>query len=129
MEPDAGVFRAVVTTIVPESTVLDEPGWHDLETVVAGLLRGRPASLQRRLRLFLRLIEWLPVVRYGRRFTSLDQAARTRVLAHLENDPISKVRVGFWGLRTLVLAGYYGRAEAAREIGYAATPQGWEASR
>ena len=92
-------------------------------------LRDRPENLQRQLRLFLRLIQWLPVLRFGRPFTSLNQATRTRVLAYLQNHPIQKVRVGFWGLRTLVLAGYYARPEAARSIGYAASPLGWGALR
>jgi hypothetical protein len=127
LELDSGIFRAVVTTIVPESASLDENGWRDLDSVVANLLRGRPESLKRQLRMFLRLIQWLPVIRYGRPFTLLDPAARTRVLAHLQNDRIQKVRVGFWGLRTIVFAGYYARPDAARGIGYAATAAGWEA--
>ena len=127
MRRDARIFRAVVSTIVPDAAELDGQGWHDLELVVEGLLRARPKSLRRQLGLFLRLIQWLPLLRYGRTFTSLDLAARTRVLAHLQNDRIQKVRVGFWGLRTIVLAGYYGRPEAARAIGYAASPKGWEA--
>ena len=127
MRTDADIFRAVVLTIVPDATALDAEGWHGLELVVEALLRARPESLQRQLRIFLRLIQWLPLLRYGRPFTSLDRAARTRVLAHLQNDRIQKVRVGFWGLRTIVLAGYYGRPAAAQAIGYAASPQGWEA--
>ena len=126
---DAGIFRAIVSTVVPESAELDSQGWRDLDLVVAGLLQDRPENLQRQLRLFLSAIQWLPVLRYGRPFTSLDQIARTRVVAHLQNHPIEKVRVGFWGLRTLVLAGYYARPEAARSIGYAASPLGWEALR
>jgi len=39
------------------------------------------------------------------------------------------IRVGFWGLRTLALLGYYARPEAAQEIGYTADPRGWEAIR
>jgi len=116
-----------VTTIVPDSASLDDQGWRELDLVVEALLQARPASLKRQLRLFLRLVQWLPLLRYGRPFTSLDQPRRTRVLAHLQNDRIQKVRVGFWGLRTIVLAGYYGRPAAARAIGYAASPQGWEA--
>jgi hypothetical protein len=123
------IFRAVVWTIVPESVDLDSQGWRDLNGVVEDLLRDRPENLQRQLSLFLRLIQWMPVLRYGRSFTLLNQATRTRVLAYLQNHPIQKVRVGFWGLRTLVLAGYYGRADAARSIGYAASPLGWDAVR
>jgi hypothetical protein len=121
------VFRAVVSTVVPEAAALDDPGWSELEAVAESLLRDRPAAIQRQLRLFLRFIQWLPVVRYGRPFTSLNPPARTRVLAHLQNDPIQKIRVGFWGLRTIVLAGYYARPAAAQAIGYAASPRGWEA--
>jgi len=127
LELDAEIFRAIVSTVVPESVDLDSQGWCDLELVVEGLLQDRPENLQRQLSLFLRVIQWLPLVRFGRPFTSLNLATRTRVLAYLQNHPIEKVRVGFWGLRTLVLAGYYARPEAARSIGYAASPLGWEA--
>ena len=124
---DPAIFGAIVSTIVPEAAALDDQGWQDFHQVVEGLLRDRPESLKRQIRVFLTFIQWLPVVRYGRTFTRLDRAARARVLAHLENDRIPKVRVGFWGLRTIVLAGYYGRPQAAQEIGYAASTRGWEA--
>jgi hypothetical protein len=123
---DPAIFRAVVSTIVPESAALDNQGWDDLDRVIEALLRGRPESLQRQLRMFLGAIQWLPVLRYGRPFTRLNAAARARVLEHLQKDRIQKIRVGFWGLRTIVLAGYYGRPDAARAIGYAASPRGWE---
>jgi hypothetical protein len=129
LDPDPAIFRAVASAIVPEAAALDEQGWHDLNQVVEALLRDRPESLKRQLRIFLRAIQWLPVVRYGRPFTRLHPAARQRVLAHLQNDRIQKVRVGFCGLRTIVLAGYYGRRQAAQAIGYAASPRGWEALR
>jgi len=129
LEFDSQIFRAVVSTIVPESVDLDSQGWRNLNGVVEDLLRDRPENLQAQLRLFLRLIQWLPALRFGRPFTSLNQATRARVLAYLQDHPVQKVRVGFWGLRTLVLAGYYGCADTARSIGYAASPLGWEAVR
>jgi hypothetical protein len=127
LELDRAIFRAVVRTIVPEAADLSEKAWSDLDSLVEALLRDRPESLKRQLRLFLGFIQWAPVLRYGRPFTSLSEAARARVLAHLQNDRIQKIRVGFWGLRTIVLAGYYGRPEAGREIGYGASARGWEA--
>jgi Gluconate 2-dehydrogenase subunit 3 len=129
LNPEPSIFRAVVSTIVPEAANLDSAGWQELQKVIEALLRDRPESLKRQLRIFLRAIQWLPVVRYGRPFTRLTPAARARVLAHLQDDRIQKVRVGFWGLRTIVLAGYYGRSRAAQAIGYAASPRGWEALR
>ena len=122
---ESAVFRAVVVTIVPESETLGEEGWQDLKRVIQGLLRSRPESVKR-LHIFLQAIQWLPVMRYGRPFTRLSREIRMRVLTHLQNNRILNIRVGFWGLRTLVMAGYYGRSEAAREIGYAASVQGWE---
>jgi hypothetical protein len=129
LDPDPTILRAIVSTIVPEAAALDDRGWLELNQVVEALLRDRPESLKRQVRMFLTAIQWLPVLRYGRAFTRLHPAARARFLAHLQNDPIQKVRVGFWGLRTIVLAGYYGRPQAAQAIGYNASPGGWEASR
>ena len=129
LNPDPAIFHAVVSTIVPEAAALDDQGWREINQVVEALLRDRPESLKRQIRMFLGAIQWLPVIRYGRPFTRLSPAARTRVLAHLQSDRIQKIRVGFWGLRTIVLAGYYGRPQAAQAIGYAASPRGWEALR
>ena len=123
---DSAIFRAIAATIVPESTALDEDGWRELASIVDALLHSRPESLQKQLRLFVGFVQWLPVVRYGRPFTRLNPIARTRVLTHLQNDRIPKIRTGFWGLRTMILAGYYGRPAAARAIGYTADPRGWE---
>lgn len=108
---------------------MDEGEWTDLEGLIEVALRDRPQALQRRLRLFLHLVQWLPVVRYRRPFTSLNPAQRTRFLSYLEDHSLQLVRVGFRGLRTLALLGYYGRPEAAEAIGYAADPRGWEALR
>lgn len=123
------VLRAVGVTVVPEATRLDEAGWAALERTVAAALAARPAALQRQFLLFLRLMEWLPVVRFGRRFTRLDAARRTRFLKSLQDAPLLLVRRGTWGLRTLLLMGYYGRPEARDEIGYRAHPGGWTARR
>lgn len=127
--PVRSVLRAIAVTIVPEAARFDEGEWLSLERIVADAVATRPPALQRQLRLFLRLIQWSPCLRYGRPFTGLDAGRRTRVLATLENGPLLLVRRGTWGLRTLILMGYYGRPDAAREIGYRATAAGWEARR
>lgn len=123
------IFRAVVSTVVPEASQLDEQGWQSLEELVEAALGDRPPAMLRQLRMFLRAIQWLCVLRYARVFTSLSSDRRTRVLAYLQNHPIQLIRCGFWGLRTLAFLGYYGRAEAVRAIGYAPDPRGWEAHR
>ncbi len=123
------VFRAVAATVVPESIALDEQQWDGVEALVDATLRERTRKQQRQLQLFLRLIEWLPLLRYGQTFTALAPQRRERVFAWLQDHPIELVRTGFWGLRTLALLGYYGRPEAARALGYVPDVRGWEAVR
>ena len=125
--PVSRIFLAFVSTVVPEATRLDARSWSELESLVDDTLRDRPANLHRQLRLLLRVIEWLPILRYGRPFTALDASHRTKVLGYLQNHPIELIRTGFWGLRTLAFLGYYGRLDGARDIGYGADRRGWEA--
>jgi hypothetical protein len=121
------VFRAVSVTVVPEAVRLDERAWSEMEGGVEQALAFQPPARRRQLRLFIRAVDWLPVLCWGRRFRSLDPARRTRVLAALQDAPLGLLRRGFWGLRTLVLLGHYTRPEAAAEIGYRADRRGWEA--
>ena len=127
LTPVRKIFRCFVSTVVPEATNLDDRAWDEVESLVEGTLQNRPASMQRQLRLLLRAIQWLPILRFGRTFTALDASHRSRMLSYLQDHRLELIRSGFWGLRTLAFAGYYGRPEAARAIGYAADPRGWEA--
>ncbi len=123
------VFRAVATAIVPEAGHLGPGEWDDVEAIIARALASRPRRLRRQLALLLILLEWLPALRYGRRLSRLDPARRLAFLERLEAAPLVLVRRGFWGLRTLILMGYYGRPAAAAAIGYRADPRGWEVRR
>ncbi len=128
LEPVRPAFRAIAATVVPEAAGLDDAGWRELERIVEDALAQRAPRLRRQLLLFIRVIERLPALR-GRRFSALPPAVRTRFLAALERAPLLLVRRGFWGLRTLILMGYYARPAAAGAIGYRADPRGWEARR
>jgi hypothetical protein len=50
---------------------------------------------------------------------------RAKFLEEVERSPLLLVRRGFWGIRTLIMMGYYARPEAKAEIGYRATGRGW----
>ncbi|HEU5262853.1 MAG TPA: gluconate 2-dehydrogenase subunit 3 family protein [Gemmatimonadales bacterium] len=123
------VFRAVAATVVPEAAQLDAAGWAEVEKIVERALADRPVALRRKLMAFLGVVEWMPLLRYGRRFSTLDSARRERLLSAFERAPLLLIRRGFWGVRTLVFMGYYGRPAAAAVIGYRADPRGWEARR
>lgn len=120
------VLRAFAATIVPELSQADKDTWEEFENIFENMLRNRPANLRRLLVIFLHAIQWLPLIRYRRPFTSLSFKQRTKFLEYLHNNQLQLVRGGFWGLRTLCLGCYYGQERAARAIGYSAHTQGWE---
>jgi hypothetical protein len=122
-------FRAVAVTVVPEAAQLDAGGWDELERIVAGAIAARPVRLRRQLALLLRCLEWFPLFRYGHRLSRLDPARRAAFLSSFQRSRLLTLRRGIWGLRTLVLMGYYGRRAAAAAIGYRADARGWEARR
>lgn len=125
--PVRDAFRAIAGTIVPEARALGEPEWHALEGLIEGTLAMRPVSLRRQVRLFIRVLWWLPLVTRGRTFGALGDADRAAVLHAIERGPVTLLRRGLWGLRTLVFLGYYARPEAAAAVGWRGDPRGWGA--
>ena len=120
-------FRAFATTVVPEMAAFNDAAWADVERTVAHALAQRPPAMRRQLGLFLRVIENLPRLRYGRAFSSLPPSQRASLLHRLERAPLKLIRRGVWGLRTLVLMGCYTRTEMMNGIGYRAHARGWAA--
>jgi hypothetical protein len=118
---------AIATAVVPESSALDDRAWAELEAVIEGALATRDDRVRRQLVAFLRLLQVLPIVRYGRPLTSLSARHRSDFLESIERSPLLVVRRGFWGIRTLVFMGYYTRADIAAAVGYHASPNGWAA--
>jgi len=125
--PVRPAFRAIAATIVPEAAGLDEDGWEDAEDAIENTIATRSDALRRQLRLLVKVIDLLPLLRYGRRFTALDGERRMRVLQWMQDSPFLLLRRGVWGLRTLIMLGYYSRPIAASQIGYRASALGWEA--
>jgi hypothetical protein len=120
------MIRAVASTVLPETSNLDDTGWRELDRIVEQSVGTRPPPLRRRLRLFLRLIGWAALIRYQMPFHALSLKRRERVLRYFENNPLSLLRVGFWGVRTLVMMGFYGQPTVQNEIGYRPDPRGWD---
>lgn len=100
-----------------------------MDVSIAHALSGRPASVRRQLALFVRVLDTLPVLRWGRRFHALGAARRARFLDAMQYSPIPLLRRGIWGLRTLVFLGYYARPEVQATLGYRATARGWTVRR
>jgi hypothetical protein len=129
LPPIRAAFRAIAETVVPETRDLTSDGWSILESTVERSLATRPESVRKQFALFVRAIDLLPLARRRRRFRHLDAAGRTAVLTSLESSKLLLLRRGFWGLRTLIMMGYYTQPAIQAAIGYNATADGWQVRR
>ncbi len=118
-------LRAIAETVVPATSALEADGWVTLDRIIANAIAARPPRMRRQLALFMHAIEWLPLLRYGRPFSRLNPHRRQRFLESLQDSPLLLIRRGFWGVRTLILMGYYTQAGTIAAIGYRADPRGW----
>jgi len=125
--PVRHILRTVAMTVVPESSSFDERAWAELEAVIEEALAKRPHHVRRQLVVFIRLLQLLPVARFGKPLTRLGAAQRVAFLESIERSRVLLIRRGFWGVRTLVLMGYYTREAVAAAIGYRAHRDGWAA--
>lgn len=119
-------FRAVAETVVPEVRQLDESQWRDFANIVEHALAQRPAAMRRQLSIFLQLINVMSLLTRGRTLPHLIPAMRAEFLQTIESSRLLLIRRGFWGLRTLILMGFYARPAAMPLIGYRAHVRGWE---
>ena len=117
-------FLVLAARIVPESTSLDAEACGRMLALVEETLATRPGRTVRELALFLRILRWLPALRYGQPLDRLGPAAQDAALRRFQDSPVPLFRKGFWGVKTLVYLGYYGRPEAAATIGYRPSTSG-----
>lgn len=87
-------------------------------------LAAKPASLRLGVGLYLWLLRWLPVLTDRCCFESLSAARKDEVLRRLQFHPLLPLRVGFWGVRTLVLIAHYGKPGVGPGLGYAPVDDG-----
>jgi hypothetical protein len=104
--------------IAPGISALDPAGRKDVEALVERAIAARPPRVRRQLALFLQVLRWAPVLRYGRTFDRLQASQQNAVLRWFHDAPFRSLRQGFWGVKTLVFMGYYGRPEIGVTIGY-----------
>lgn len=136
--PDSNdhTLRDLATTLRPVAEAFAPPvaqlGEADYAAVVGRIdlrLAMEPAALVRQIRLFVKVLYWLPLLWTGRTMAGLPLERRLAILGWLQDCPVQKLRVGVWGLRTLVFVGYYTNPEVQQQLGYRARPEGWAALR
>jgi hypothetical protein len=108
----------VGSRIAPGLRGLDERSRAEARRIIVGAIASRSAAVQRQLGVFLKVLRYAPVVRYGRLFERLTSDQQDAVLGWFQNAPAPRLRQGFWGVKTLIFMGYYGRPEVGGEIAY-----------
>lgn len=120
-------FRAFAQCFIPETARATASEWSELEDVVRHALAVRPEPVRRQIRLFVRVIDLAALARHLHRFGALDHARATALLDGFAASRILLFRRGVWGLRTLVMMGWYTNSSVIASLGYRASAAGWEA--
>jgi hypothetical protein len=121
--------RALAEGFVPEIAQATPAEWEALEAVGRHALARRPPALERQLVRLIGVIGLAARLRYGRPLSRLTPRQRTALLEALSRSRLLLLRRGIWGLRTLILMGWYTQPAVAARIGYRANPLGWAAPR
>ena len=121
------ILRGLAPVFVPEVETASAVQWAALEATIAHAVAQRPPGIQRQLGWFLRLLAVAAYVRFRRPLARISLVDRSRLLERLSRSPLLPVRRGVWGLRTLVMLGWYSQPEVSSAIGYRARPEGWSA--
>jgi hypothetical protein len=122
-------FRALAPSFVPETAGASVAEWAALESTVDAALARRPAALRRQIALFLALLDLWARLRYRAPLARLDPARRSALLEGFARSPLLLFRRGIWGLRTLVMMGWYTQDGVMAALGYRARAEGWETRR
>jgi hypothetical protein len=122
--PERALLLAIAPRIVPPAADLTPETREAMLALIDGTLASRTPAMRRQFRLFLRALRWLPALRYLRPLDRLDGSRQDAALRWFQDHPIQLLRGGFWGVRTLVLLGYYGQPAHHASIGYSPPSDG-----
>ena len=115
---------AIAPRIAPVSAPMTPAAGEAMLALIDGTLASRTPAMRRQFRLFLRALRWLPCLRYLRPLDRLDSASQDAALRWFQDHPLQIIRGGFWGVRTLLLLGWYGQPAAGASIRYTPSTDG-----
>jgi hypothetical protein len=117
----AQFLQTLAARIVPDTTELDAAEAGRFFRIIDDALQEREPLVRRQFAVFLGVLRWAPLFRYGAPLEKLRTTRQDTVLRFFEDCPVSLLRKGFWGLKTMVFMGYYGQPETNLLVGY--TPE------
>ena len=115
---------AIAPRIAPACAQMTPAGRDAMIALIEGTLASRTPAMRGQFRLFLRLLRWLPFLRHFRPLDRLDGPRQDAALRGFQDHPRQIIRAGFWGVRTLVLLGYYGQPATGPSISYTPSVDG-----
>ena len=115
---EAEFVLVLARRMIPQLDGADESEQRKVVQIVDDALASRAPGLQTQFKVFLKLIRFSPLVRYGKKLDSLPPEDQDKVMRGFQDSPIPKFRSGMWGLKTLIYMGYYGDPDRAGQFGY-----------
>ena len=122
--PERAFLLAIAPRIVPASAQMTPAARDAMVALIDETMASRTPAVRRQFRLFLRVLRWLPFLRHLRPLDRLDGARQDAALRWFQDHPWQIIRGGFWGVRTLVLLGCYGRPDNGPVISYTPSNDG-----
>jgi hypothetical protein len=115
---------AIAPRITPLSTPMTPAAGDAMLALIDGTLASRTPAMRRQFSLFLRVLRWLPCLRYLRPLDRLDGVRQDAALRWFQDHPLQIIRGGFWGVRTLLMLGHYGQPDVGASIAYTPSTDG-----
>lgn len=115
-------FEALQRVLVPRAAAFDAVARDASAALVSSVVDRMPVANQRKLAVFLLIIDVLSLFRGLRPFRHLPVGQQQALLTWLFDCPVGLLRKGFWGLNTLAKLGVYGQTTLYPEIGYRPRP-------
>ncbi|MBI4052333.1 MAG: hypothetical protein HY400_07485 [Elusimicrobia bacterium] len=116
----------LASRIVPEAKDLDAQARERFFNLIENALSSKPDSIKRQIALFLFVLKWFPALRYGGSLDRLPPKNQDSALMWFQEAPVALIRKGFWGIKTLIFMGYYGRPEVGEGVHYRPSKKGNE---
>ncbi len=117
-EKQRAFLWTLALVLVPPARELSTEQRTRFHTLIEDMLSTRPKIMVRLVGIFLAVLRWAPLLRFGGRLDHLPTEQQIRTLRWFEECPLGTIRTGFWGVKTLVFLGYYGQPEIARANGW-----------
>ncbi|HYB10773.1 MAG TPA: hypothetical protein VEJ16_13980 [Alphaproteobacteria bacterium] len=114
----ARFLLSLASRIVPEVKDAEDEVKNGLVSSVDHALALQTSTSRLLFKFLLFVLQWVTVPFTLHRLERLPPKWQDAVLEFFENAPLTVVRAGIWGVKTLIYLGYYGQESVERRIQY-----------